>query len=73
MNAHAWGFPGSTSGKEPDVGDTSSIGLIPGSGRRPGGGHGNPLQYSYLGNPMGRGAWGATVHRVAELDRTEVT
>ena len=40
--------------------------LIPGSGRLPGEGHGNPLQYSCLENPMDRGAWWATVHRVAE-------
>jgi hypothetical protein len=39
---------------------------IPGSGRFPGGGHGTPLQYSYLENPMDRGAWQATVHRVAK-------
>ena len=39
---------------------------IPGSGRSPGGGHGNPLQHSYLENPMGRGAWQATVHGVAK-------
>jgi len=37
-----------------------------GSGRSPGGGHGNPLQYSCLENPTDRGAWWATVHRVAE-------
>ena len=41
-------------------------GLIPRSGRSPGGGHGNPLQYSCLENPMDRGAWRATVHRVAK-------
>ena len=41
-------------------------GSIPGSGRSPGGGHGNPLQYSCLKNPMDRGAWRATVHRVAK-------
>ena len=40
-------------------------GSIPGSGQSPGGGNGNPLQYSYLGNPMDRGAWWATVHGVA--------
>ena len=40
--------------------------LIPGSGRSPGGGHGNPLQYSCLENPLDRGACQATVHRVAE-------
>ena len=53
------------SGKEPtcQAGDT---GLIPGLGRSPGGGHGNPLQYSCLENPMDRGAWWATVHGVAK-------
>ena len=45
------------------AGDT---GLIPGLGRSPGEGNGNPLQYSCLENPMGRGAWRATVHRVAK-------
>ena len=44
----------------------------PGSGRSPGGGHGNPLEYSCLENPMDRGAWQATVHRVTS-DMTEVT
>ena len=39
---------------------------IPGSGRFPGGGHGNPLQYSCLENPMDRGVWRATVHSVAQ-------
>ena len=47
------------------------LGSIPGSGRSPGEGNGNPLQYSCLENPMDRGAWWATVHRVTELDRTE--
>ena len=46
------------------------VGLIPGSGRPPGEGNGNLLQYSCLGNPVARGAWWATVHGVAELDRT---
>ena len=41
-------------------------GLIPGSGRSPGEGNGNPLQYSYLGNPLERGAWWATVHEVTK-------
>ena len=45
-------------------GDVRDIGLIPESGRSPGGGHGNPLQYSCLENPMDRGAWQAIVHRV---------
>ena len=42
------------------------IGSIPGSGRSPGGRHDNPLQYSCLENPMDRGVWQATVHRVAK-------
>ena len=42
-------------------------GLIPGSGGSPREGNGNPLQYSCLGNPMGRGAWRATVHGVARV------
>ena len=46
---------------------------IPVLGRSPGGGNGNPLQYPFLENPMDRGAWWATVHRVAELDTTEAT
>ena len=44
---------------------------IPGVGRYPEEGHGNPLQYSFPENPMDRGAWQATVHEVAELDMTE--
>ena len=48
------------------------MGLIPGSGRSPGEGHGNALQYSRLKNPMNRGAWQATVHGVTkEWDTTE--
>ena len=50
-----------------------SVGLIPGSGRSPGGRHGNPLQYSCLENPVDRGAWRATVHRIAESETTEAT
>ena len=45
-----------------NAGDAKDAGLIPGLGRSPGGGNGNPLQYSYLENSMGRGAWLATVH-----------
>ena len=45
--------------------------MIPGSGRSPGEGNGHPLQYSCLENPMGRGAWRATVQGVQELDTTE--
>ena len=47
-------------------GDTRDAALIPGLGRSPGGGNGNLLQYSWLGNPMDRGAWQATVHGVAK-------
>ena len=50
----------------------ANVGLILGWGRSSGGGHGNPLQYSCLENPMDKGAWQATVHRVTESDRTEV-
>ena len=48
------------------AGDIRDIGLISGSGRSPGGGHGNPLEYSCLENPMDRGALPATVHRVTQ-------
>ena len=52
-----------------DVNDAS---LVPGLGRSPGGGNGNPLQYFCLENPMDRGVWWATVHGVTkELDMTE--
>ena len=47
-----------------NVEDIRDVGLIPGSGRFRGGGHGNPLQYSYLENPMDKGAWWAIVHKV---------
>ena len=47
-------------------GDLRDTGSILGSGRSPGEGHGNPLQYSCLENPMDRGAWRATVHRVTK-------
>ena len=49
-----------------DAGDARDIGSIPGSGRSPGGGNGNPLQYSCLENPMDRGAWRAAVHGVTK-------
>ena len=48
------------------TGDTRNVGLIPGMGRYPGEGNGNPLQYSCLENSMDRGAWQATVHGVAK-------
>ena len=56
-----------------NAGDLRDTGSIPGSERSSGGGHGNPLQYSCLENPMYRGAWQATVRRVAESDTTEAT
>ena len=49
-----------------NAGDVRDGGVIVGSGRSPGGGHGNPLQYAWLENPMDRGAWQATVHRVTK-------
>ena len=48
------------------AGDVRDMGSVSGLGRSPGAGHGNPLQYSCLENPMDRGAWQATVHRVAQ-------
>ena len=54
--------------KNPSVnaGDIRDVGLIPGSGRSPGGGHSNPLQYSCLENLMDRGAWEVIVQRAAK-------
>ena len=49
-----------------NAGDIRDADLIPGLGRSPGGEHGNPLQYSCLENPMDKGVWWATVHRVAQ-------
>ena len=64
------GSPGGTVVKNPsaNAGDVSSI---PGSGRSPGGGNGNPLQYSHPKNPKSRGAWCATVHGVTK-SRTQL-
>ena len=58
-----------------DAGEVRDAGSNPGLGRSPGGGHGNPLQYSCLENPMDRGAWQATAHRLLwkESDTNEVT
>ena len=62
------GFPGGASGKEPayQCRDIRDAGSTPESGRSPGGGHGKPLQYSCLENPMDRGAWWATVYGVTQ-------
>ena len=62
------GFPGGAVVKNSpaSVGDARDAGSIPGLGSSPGAGNGNLLQYSCLENPMERGAWRATVHRVAK-------
>ena len=57
------GFPGGSVGKESAY-NAGDMGLIPGSGRSPGKGNGNPLQYSCPENPMDRRAWWATVHGI---------
>ena len=59
------GFPGGSDGKLSAC-NAGDLGSIPGSGRSPGEGNGNPLQYSCLENSMDRGVWWATVHRVAK-------
>ena len=65
------GFHGGSMVKNPPA-NAGDMGLIPGLGRSPGEGNGNPFQYSCLENPMDRGAWWATVHGVAkELDTTQ--
>ena len=62
------GFPGCSVVKNPpaNAGDKRDTGSAPRSGRSPGKENGNPLQYSYLGNPKDRGTWQATVHRVSK-------
>ena len=62
------GFPGGAEVKNltANVGKARDAGLIPGLERSPGGGNGNPLQYSCLGNFMDRGAWRARVHGVTK-------
>ena len=56
-----------------NAGDVRDASLIPGLGRSPGERHGNPLQYSFLDNPMDRGAWKTTLNGVTESDTTEAT
>ena len=64
------GFPGDSVVKNSPA-NAEDTGSVPGSGRSPGGGHGNPLWYSCLENPVDRGAWWATGYRVAkEVDMT---
>ena len=64
----ARGFLDASDSKEPtsNAGETGDAGLIPGLGRSPGEGHGNPPQYSCLENPMDRGAWWAMIQRVTK-------
>ena len=64
------GFPAGSGNPPANAGD---MGAIPGPGRFPGGGHGNPFQYSRLENPMDRGAWLAIVQGHKESDTTEAT
>ena len=56
-----------------NTGDTREVSSIPSSGKSLGGGNSDPLQYSCLKNPMNKGAWWATVHKVTESDTTEAT
>ena len=64
------GFPGGSVVKKPPT-NAGDMGLIPESGRSPGEGNGNPLQYSALKNPMDQGVWRVTVHGVAESTRSD--
>ena len=64
------GFPGGVVIKNPpeNAGDARDMSSVPGSRQSPGGGNGNPLQYSCLNNPMNRGTWQATVHGLQRQD-----
>ena len=64
-STHWLGFPGGSDGKE-SAHNAGDLSLIPGLGRSPGEGNGNPLQYSCLENPKDRGVWRATAHGVAK-------
>ena len=69
---HPPSFPHSSVGRESAC-NSGNSGLIPGLGRSPGEGNGNPLQYSCLENPMDRGAWWATAHGVTRVEHDLVT
>ena len=74
MQVGDWGFPGGAVVKNlpARAGNAGDAGSVPGLGRSPGGGHGNPLQYFFLENSLDRGALQATVYGVAKSwDRTE--
>ena len=70
LSRFVMGFPRGSVGKKNPPAKVGDPGLIPGSGRSPGEGNGNPLQYSCLENPMDRGAWWATVHGVTKVSDT---
>jgi len=63
-----WGFPGGSDGKEPAC-NSGDLGSIPGLGKYPGEGNGNPFQYSSLENSMNRGAWWANVHGLTKSQK----
>ena len=69
VNLELLGFPGGSDNKESTC-NAGDPGLIPGLGRSPGEGNGNPLQYSCLKNPMDRGAWQSAAHGIAESNMT---
>ena len=77
INKHVhWDLPSGSVAKNlpANAGDAEDVSLIPGSGRSPGEGNGNPLKYSCLENPMDRGAWQATVQQGhKEPDTTDTT
>ena len=66
ISAYHQGFPGGSISKE-SASNIGHLGLIPGSGKTPGEGNGNPLQYSFLKNPLDRRAWWVTVHGVSRV------
>ena len=66
-------FPGGSAVKNPPACSAGNVGQIPGWGRSPGGGNGDPLQYSRLENSMDRGAWQATVHGITRVRRDLAT
>ena len=72
IDINIYGFPGGSMVEylPANAEEAGDVDLIPGSGRSPGGGNGNPPQYSCLGDPMDRGAWQATMHRVAKESNT---
>ena len=72
---HTTGLPSGTVVKksQANAGDARDTGSIPESGRSPGAGNGNPLQYSCLRNPMDRGAWQVTVHEVTKSPARMIT